>query len=89
MLLSTLQKVSIRIYIFRGERIRENYIKDCNLGIYMVVQKQTWMTCFMFKELFSFFMKSILGGISQFNHHLLILNGHGSHVNLEAIEKAS
>ncbi len=55
----------------------------------MVVQKQTWMTCFMFKELFSFFMKSILGGISQFNHHLLILNGHGSHVNLEAIEKAS
>jgi hypothetical protein len=89
MLLSTLQKVSIRIYIFRGERIRENYIKDCKLGIYMVVQKQTWMTCFMFKELFSFFMKSILGGISQFNHHLFILNGHGSHVNLEAIEKAS
>jgi hypothetical protein len=47
-----------------------------------------WMTTFLFKEFFSFFKKSILGGISQTNQHLLILDGHGSHVSLEAIEQA-
>ncbi len=45
--------------------------------------KKAWMIYFMFKEFFSFFIKSILGGISQFTHHLLILNGHGSHVILK------
>ncbi len=29
----------------------------------------------------------ILGGISQFNKHVLILNGHGSHVTLEVIKQ--
>jgi hypothetical protein len=55
----------------------------------MVVQKKNMYDFFMFKELFSFFMKLVLGGIFQSNQHLFILNGHGSHVNLEAIEKAS
>jgi hypothetical protein len=27
-------------------------------------------------------------GISQTNHHLLIINGHGSHVTLEATQQA-
>jgi hypothetical protein len=55
----------------------------------MVVQKKTCMICFLFKELFSFFMKLVLGGISQSNRHLLILNMHGSHVSLEAIDQTS
>jgi len=29
----------------------------------------------------------ILGGISQTNHHLLILDGHGSHVTLKTIKQ--
>jgi len=54
----------------------------------MAVQTKTWMTSFLFKEFLSIFKKSILGGIFPSNHHLLIINGHGSHVNLEAIEQA-
>jgi len=41
----------------------------------------------MFKIFLSLFNKSILGGMSLSNWHLLILDGHGSHVTLEAIEQ--
>ncbi len=44
------------------------------------------MINFMFKELFSFFKRSIPSGISLTNGHSFILNGHGCHVTLEAIE---
>jgi len=43
------------------------------------------MTSFLFKEFLSFFKRSIPSGIFQSNQHLLILNGHGSHVTLKAI----
>jgi len=43
---------------------------------------------FLFKEFPSFYNKSIPSGISQTSHHLLIMDGHGSHVTLEAIEQA-
>jgi hypothetical protein len=36
----------------------------------------------------SFFKKSIPSGISITNRHMLILDGHGSHVTLEAIKQA-
>ncbi len=45
------------------------------------MQNKAWMTSFMFKEFLSFFKRFILDGISQTNHHLLILDGHGSHSN--------
>jgi hypothetical protein len=55
----------------------------------VVTQKKLWMTFFLFKELFSFFKKSIASGISQTNQYLLILDGHGSHVmTLETIKQA-
>jgi hypothetical protein len=53
----------------------------------MGVQTKAWMTSFLFKEFLSLFKRSILGGSSPNNHHLLILNGHGSHVNLKAIKQ--
>ncbi len=36
----------------------------------------------------SCFKRSITGGVSFINKHLLILDGHGNHVTLEAIEQA-
>ncbi len=75
-------------YIFRGERLRDDYIKLCKLGTCMEMLKKTWMTTFMFKEFMYYFNKSILGGLSFNNQHLLILDGHGSHVTLETIEQA-
>ncbi len=45
------------------------------------------MTFFLFKEFLSIFKKSILGEIFQ-SKTSLNLNGHGSHVTLEAIAQA-
>jgi hypothetical protein len=45
------------------------------------------MTTFLFKDFMYFFKRSIPSGISITNRHLLILDGHGSHVTLEAIEQ--
>ncbi len=41
----------------------------------------------MFKEFLSFFKRFIQGGISQTNHDLLILDGHGSHITLKTIKQ--
>jgi hypothetical protein len=46
------------------------------------------MTSFLFKEFFIVFKMLVLSGISLSNKHLLILDGHGSHVTLETIEQA-
>jgi hypothetical protein len=42
---------------------------------------------FFFKEFFSFFKRSIPKDIFQSKLHLLVLDGHGSHVMLEAIKE--
>jgi hypothetical protein len=52
------------------------------------MQGKAWMTSFLFKEFLSFFKKIVLGDISQSKHHLLIMDGHGLQVTLEAIEQA-
>jgi hypothetical protein len=46
------------------------------------------MISFLFKELSSFFKRSIPCGISLTNRHSFILDGHGFHVTLKAIEQA-
>jgi hypothetical protein len=71
-----------RFYIFQSERTKDDYIKHYKFGTFMAIQTKTWMTIFLFKEFLSFFKRSILGGIFPNNHHLLILDGHGPHVNL-------
>jgi hypothetical protein len=43
---------------------------------------------FLFKEFLSLFKKSIPRGITNYNQHLLILDGHGSHVTLKIIKQA-
>jgi len=73
-------------YIFRGEWIKDDYIRLCTC---MVMQTKAWMTSFLFKMFLSFLKKSlVLGEIFQSNWHFLILNGHGSHVTLEAMAQA-
>jgi hypothetical protein len=43
---------------------------------------------FFVQGIINFFKKSIIGGVSCTNRHLLVLDGHGSHVTLETIEQA-
>jgi hypothetical protein len=67
----------------RLERITFNNVSQ---DLVWKCRKKTWMTCYLFKQFVFFFIRSILGGLSQHNKHLLILDGHGSHVTLEAIK---
>jgi hypothetical protein len=50
--------------------------------------KKPWMTSFLFKEIVFFFKKIVPGKVSLINRHLLVLDGHDSHVTLEAILEA-
>jgi hypothetical protein len=50
------------------------------------MQKKAWTATFLFKEFFSFFKRLILTGMFPTNCRLLILDGHGSHITLQAIE---
>jgi hypothetical protein len=52
-------------YIFRGERIKDDYIKLCKASTCMAMQTKASMTSFVFKKIMSFFKRSVLGEISQ------------------------
>jgi hypothetical protein len=73
-----------KFFIFKGERIKGDYIRNCRPRTCMVMQN-----IFPFQGILVIFCKfSLLKGIFQFNIHILILDGHGSHVTLKAIEQA-
>jgi hypothetical protein len=50
-----------------------------------VEKKHGWHV--IYSSSFFFFIQSIRKGLSQQNRHFLILDGHGSHVTLEATEQ--
>jgi hypothetical protein len=75
-------------YIFKGEWIRDDYSRLCKVGTCMAMQTKASMTSFHFKELLSFFKKSVLSEISHSNRHFLTLNEHRSHVIWQAIAQA-
>jgi hypothetical protein len=56
--------------------------------MYGHAKKKALMITFLFKEFLFLFKRSFPSGVSLTNRHLLILNGHGNHVTLEAIEHA-
>jgi hypothetical protein len=76
-----------RFHIFRGKRLKDDYIKLCKSGTCMAMQSKAWITSFMYKKFLLFFKRFILGGISQIKCHLSIMDRHGSHVIVEAIEQ--
>jgi hypothetical protein len=70
--------------------MRRNYIKRCEDGASMAMQPKAWMTGYLFFSWISHFKEALekLGGILPSNRHLLILDGHSSHVTLDVIHKA-
>jgi hypothetical protein len=46
-----------RFYIFKSEKLQDDYIKLCKPKIFMAMQKKVWMIFFLFKEVFNFFQK--------------------------------
>jgi len=56
---------STRVYIFKGEKLKDDYIKLCKIGTCVQHENRTWMTKFLFKEFLSFFKWFIPSGISM------------------------
>ena len=77
-------------YIFRGKRFQRNYIKDCEDGAAMAMQPKAWMTGLLFYCWLDHFLKHITDtwDISTTNRHLLILDGHNSHISIDIVKKA-
>ena len=75
------------LYIFkRKTRPQIDYIKDCEAGATMTYQENGYMTTEIFLEWLHHFKSKVPGGMSKENQHLLILDGHSSHVTNEAIK---
>ena len=76
-------------YIFRGKRLRSNYVIHCEDGVAMAMQTKAWMTATLFSHWISHFIRCLerKEGISHNRRHLLILNGHNSHVTLKVVQK--
>jgi hypothetical protein len=77
-------------YIFKGMCMRHNYIRRCESGATMAISRKAWMIGFLFSAWIDHFIQSLQnsGGISPENPHLLVLDGHNSHVTIEVVEKA-
>lgn len=57
----------------------------------MAMQQRAWITSYIFSAWISHFIASArrIGAISPENRHLLILDGHNSHITLDVVREAS
>jgi hypothetical protein len=81
----------LSFYIFCGKNFQRDYIKQCEDGASMAMQAKAWMTGQLFKSWIGHFVKNVCDyglGISLTCRHLLILDGHGSHVTMEVVKIA-
>ena len=78
-------------YIFKGKRMRQNFVTLADAGNTMAMQPHTWMTSYLFDAWISHFITALgsKGGISHSNRYLLIFDGHSSHVTLQVVRKAA
>lgn len=76
-------------YLFKGKTQLKSYIYNCKLGACMETHPHAWMTKDLFLNRIFHFAASVLDGVSLENKHLLILDGHGSHMALQTIEEAN
>jgi hypothetical protein len=77
-------------YILKGTYFRDDYVKRCEENVVMAMQPNAWMTRWLFQSWISHFIACLKRGhgIDQDNRHLLILDGHNSHVPLEVVTVA-
>ena len=77
-------------YILKGTYFLEDYIACCEAGAVMGMQSNAWMTKWLIKSWISHFIQCLRKGprIDLSNRHLVILNGHNSHVTLEVVRMA-
>ena len=78
----------LNFYILKGTCFLEDYIARCEEGAVMDMQPNAWMTRWLFKSWISHFIECLKKGpgLNLENKHLLILDGHNSHVTLEVVK---
>ena len=77
-------------YILKGTYFLEDYIARCEDGVVMDMQPNAWMTKWLFESWISHFITCLRKGLEVdfTNMHVLILDGHNSHVTLEVVRTA-
>ena len=75
-------------YILKGCYFLQDYIANYEEGAVMGMQPNAWMTRWLFESWISHFMECLKRGpgVDLRNRHLLILDGHNSHVTLEVVK---
>ena len=75
-------------YILKGTYFLQDYIASCEEGVVMGMQPNAWMTRWLFESWILHFIKCLKRGpsIDLNNRHLLVLDGHNSHVTLEVMK---
>ena len=75
-------------YILKGIYFREDYITNCEEVAVMGMQPNAWMTRWLFESWISHFIECLKKGhgIDLNNRHVLILDGHNSHITLEVVK---
>ena len=75
-------------YISKGSYFLEDYIARCDEGTIMGMQPKVWMMRWLFKSSISHFIECLRKGLGLdlTNCHVLILEGHNSHVTLEVVK---
>jgi hypothetical protein len=78
-------------YIFKGMRRKRDYIKKCEPFATCAMQSNAWMNAYLFNKWMDHFIEAMKkkGGMSPIQRHLMILDGHNSHVILDVIVKAN
>ena len=74
-------------YILKGTYFLKDYVGKCEPDAVMAMQPNAWMTKWLFQSWISHFIGTLTKtvGISAENRHLLVLDGHNSHVTLEVV----
>jgi hypothetical protein len=76
-------------HVFKEWQFWRNFIKRCQSSTTTAMQQWAWMLGILFDRKLSHFINTVnaKGGFSSLNHHLLILDGHDSHVTIDVVEK--
>ena len=83
-----MEGASPNFYILKGCYFLADYIANCEEGAVMGMQPNAWMTRWLFESWVSHFIECLKrgSGIALSNQHLLILDGHNSHVMLQVVK---
>ena len=74
-------------YILKRTYFQQDYVKNCEENVVIAMQPNVWMTKWLFQSWISHFIGTLrkTTKIDEKNRHLLVLNGHNSHVTLEVV----